>query len=134
VKDLGKSHRYIYYPEMQYGRQRKLEWIPFRYYESDGPGGPDNPNFPWNKYDGLVVAPVPGTKGTYKRMGFASTWIKKDEPTSFSFPPIENDASTSHDSIRGADLSLMSNSAKDYFTSRYLSSEITSSWESILLI
>jgi hypothetical protein len=33
VEDLGKVHRYICYPEMQYDTARNLEWIPFRYYD-----------------------------------------------------------------------------------------------------
>ncbi|KAH8810746.1 heterokaryon incompatibility protein-domain-containing protein [Xylogone sp. PMI_703] len=134
VEHLGKVHRYIYYPDMQYDAASNLEWILFRYYDDDGPGYPDDSKFSWNKYDGLVVVPVPGMEGTYKRVGFAYTWIKKDDPTSFSFPPIENEASASHDSVVGANSNLVSNSVKDYFTSRYLSSETTGSWESVFLI
>ncbi|KAE8446448.1 hypothetical protein EG329_011911 [Mollisiaceae sp. DMI_Dod_QoI] len=127
VSHLGKVHRCVYYPETQYDCAETLEWIPFKYYE----GGSTAAR---NRYYGLVVAPVPGAKGTYKRVGFASVWIDKDDPTIFSFPPIKNEASPSRNPAGGVDFNGLSDSARQYFNSRYLSPDVTDSWESLFLI
>jgi hypothetical protein len=129
VKHRGKVHRFLYYPDMEYHGATRREWIPFIYYDDDGPRGHDDPKLSWYKFDGLVVAPVPGTAGTYKRIGFATTWIKKDDPTSFCFPPIENDESASHDPSSSVDFGLMSSSARDHFASRYSGPKAADGWK-----
>jgi len=123
---LGKL-RYIYYPETQYDGGGSFEWIHLKCEEEGSAAGK-------SRYSGLVIAPVPGARATYKRMGFASVLIDKDDPTIFSFPPIQNDASPSRRSAIGADVGGLSDPVRQHFASRYLSPEATESWEGILLI